>query len=72
MKEGCENIPQKTTRGEKDVTVSTTAGGPLVTHPAAPKKPNEPLKPTANGSHPDSTRCFDGSNTETHISRVTR
>jgi hypothetical protein len=37
-------------RGEKDVTVGTTAGGHLVNHPAAPKKPSGPLKPTANGT----------------------
>jgi hypothetical protein len=40
----------KSPRGEKDVTVGTTAGGHLVTHPAAPKKPSGPFKPTANGT----------------------
>jgi hypothetical protein len=33
----------------ENVTVGTTAGGHLVTRPAAPKKPSGPLKPTANG-----------------------
>jgi hypothetical protein len=37
-------------RGEKDVTVGTTAGGHLGDHPAAPKKPSGKLKPTAKGT----------------------
>jgi hypothetical protein len=36
----------KSPRGEKDVTVGTTAGD----HPAAPKKPSGTLKPTAKGT----------------------
>jgi hypothetical protein len=36
----------KSPRGEKDVTVGTTVHGHLVTHPAAPRKPSGPLKPT--------------------------
>jgi hypothetical protein len=40
----------KSPRGEKDVTVGATAGAHLVTHPASPKKPSGPLKPTTNGT----------------------
>jgi hypothetical protein len=40
----------KSPRGEKDVTVGTTAGGHLVTHPVASKKPSGPLKTTTNGT----------------------
>jgi hypothetical protein len=40
----------KPPRGEKDVTVGTTAGGRLGDHPAAPKKPSGTLKPTAKGT----------------------
>jgi hypothetical protein len=43
----------KSPRGEKDVTVGTTAGGYLVTHPAAPKKPSEPLKPKGSTTGSD-------------------
>jgi hypothetical protein len=40
----------KSPRGEKDVTVGTTAGGHLGDHPAAPKKLSGTLKPTAKGT----------------------
>jgi hypothetical protein len=40
----------KSPRGEKDVTVDTSAGGHLVTKPAAPKEPSGPLQPTATGT----------------------
>jgi hypothetical protein len=40
----------KSHREEKDTTVSPIAGGLLIAHPAAPKKPSGSLKPTAKGS----------------------
>jgi hypothetical protein len=40
----------KSPRGEKDVTVGTTAGGHLDDHPAAPKKQSGTLKLTAKGT----------------------
>jgi hypothetical protein len=39
----------KSPRGEKDVTVGTTAGGHLISHPNALNKPSGPPKLTANG-----------------------
>jgi len=39
----------KSPRGE-DTTVSPTAGGHLVAHPAPPNKPTGPIKPTSKGS----------------------
>jgi hypothetical protein len=51
VKTSCRAPPEiKSPRGEKDVTVGTTAGRHLVTHLASPKKPSGPLKPTANGT----------------------
>jgi hypothetical protein len=40
----------KSPRGEKDVTVGTTAGEPLITHPTALNKPSGTPKLTAKGT----------------------
>jgi hypothetical protein len=40
----------KSPRGEKDVTVGTTAGGHLITHPTALNKPSGPPKLIAKGT----------------------
>jgi hypothetical protein len=40
----------KSPRGEKVVTLGTSAGGHLITHSPAPRKQSWPLKHTANGT----------------------
>jgi hypothetical protein len=40
----------KSPTGEKDVTVGTTAGGHLISHPTALNKPSGPPKPTAKST----------------------
>jgi hypothetical protein len=52
---GREIVPQnspetKSPRGEKDVTVGSTAGGNLISHPTALNKPSGPPNPTAKGT----------------------
>jgi hypothetical protein len=51
----------KSPTGEKDVTVSTTAGGHLDANPGATNKPSGTLKPTDKGNGtaplPAASRC---------------
>jgi hypothetical protein len=51
VKSSRRTLPEtKSSRDEKNVTVSTTAGGHLISHPTALKKPSGPPKLTAKGT----------------------